>query len=101
MEKSVKEKKASQKVLQRDNEYRTEMDEAGKRYMQRLEEADKLMQSIPADEFIRGIRSGDDSLGPMHSYEKLAGQELDLSNHLAAVRLAMRLMLHSGGKLFS
>jgi hypothetical protein len=80
------------RVLTLDDEYRREIDEALKLYLQRLGEADEFMARGTVEEFCSALLSGQDPIPATSAYERLAGQERDLTLRLAAVRLAMRQM---------
>lgn len=83
---------AEAKVLRPDEQYRREVDEAHKRYLERLQQADNLMSRVTVEEFTNALLSGEDPIPGTSAYERLAGQELECSLRLAAVRLAMRQM---------
>ncbi|MEM4406606.1 MAG: hypothetical protein QXS68_06125 [Candidatus Methanomethylicaceae archaeon] len=83
---------ADLKVLSPDEEYRRDVNEAHKRYLERLQEADKLMSRVTVEEFTNALLSGEDPIPGTSAYQRLAGLELEYSLRLAAVRLAMRQM---------
>jgi len=81
--------------LEPDSEYRREVEEAYKQYLQRLKEADELMASVTAETFLERVQAGLDVIPGTHAYERFAGDELEGSLRAAAARMFMR-KLRSG-----
>lgn len=73
-----------------DDEYRREVDEAHKVYLQRLTEADELMARVTADKFVERSCAGLDVIPETHAYERFAADELEGTLRAAAARMFMR-----------
>lgn len=77
-------------MLQPDSQYRQDLEEAHKVYGDRIRRATDLPLRVTVAEFTNVLLSDREPTLGVTLYEKLAGQELQAGERLAAVRLAIR-----------
>jgi hypothetical protein len=80
----------TQEILQPDSQYRQDLEEAHKVYGSRLERASDLTLRVTVGEFTNALLSRKEPTLGVTLYERLAGEELQAAERLAAVRLAIR-----------